>query len=115
MTDKQNFEKDIDVLSNRPDWRITLQADHIKRLEEELQAKEQECERLKLQLAHSCHDVLYKNSLAGQLDKLKQTLEQIKEIAEKIDEECEYLRFGSCALEAKKQILQKISECEANQ
>jgi chromosome segregation ATPase len=67
MTDKQNFEvnarfeygtyltpnakgKNINAPSNRPDWRITLQADHIKRLEEELKAKEQECEELKEKL-----------------------------------------------------------------
>ena len=35
---------------NRPDWRLALQADHIKRLEEKLKIKEQECERLKARL-----------------------------------------------------------------
>ncbi len=44
----------------------------------QLQRKEQECERLKLQLAHSCHDVLYKNSLQGQLDQLKADYKQLE-------------------------------------
>ncbi len=42
----------------------------------------------------------------------KQTLTEIKEIAEKIDDECEYSCFASCAKKAKKQILRKISEVE---
>ena len=37
----------------------------------QLKRKEQECERLKLIVAHSCHDVLYEDSLRGQLDQLK--------------------------------------------
>ena len=55
MTDKQikklneltEMSQELGLYEDRPDWRITLQADHIKRLEEELQAKEQECEELK--------------------------------------------------------------------
>ena len=42
--------------------------------------------------------------------KLKQALKEIKEIAEQINDECEYNCFASCAKKAKKQILQKISE-----
>ena len=53
-------EKDIDAPSNRPDWRITLQADHIKRLEEELKAKEQECEDLKEEIKKH-NDDMFKN------------------------------------------------------
>ena len=47
-----------------------------------------------------------------QINKLATCIEEIKEIAEDINDECEYLLFGSCAAEAKNQILQKISECE---
>lgn len=41
---------------------------------------------------------------------IKQILAEIKEIAEEIDDECEYSCFASCAKKAKKQILNKISE-----
>ena len=58
-------------------------------------------------LFRTCHD----NEQAKRR-KLEQTLTEIKEIAEDINDECEYLLFGSCAAEAKNQILQKISECE---
>ena len=44
--------------------------------------------------------------------KLKQTLTEIKEIAHKINDECELEGFGSCALKYKEQIFQKISEVE---
>lgn len=43
-------------------------------------------------------------------DKSMQILAEIKEIAEKIEDECGYLGFGSCANKAKEQILQIISE-----
>ena len=43
---------------------------------------------------------------------LHKTLTEIKEIAETIEDGCEYSFFASCAKKAKKQILQKISEVE---
>ena len=167
MTDKQNFEKDINVPSKRPDWRITLQSDHITRLEQDLdfertkrkslqvdlKAKEQECEKLKKQYnCYACgtcngkedyrnlerHHIGLRKSfdeLHKQLDqlkkeleqekawhktsdeiskvnseytvKLKQTLTEIKEIAEK-----HKATAHCCYLEDMTEILQKISECE---
>jgi hypothetical protein len=44
--------------------------------------------------------------------KLNKCLQEIKEIAEKIADECQIEPYGACALEAKEQILQKISEVE---
>ena len=101
-----------------------------------LSRKEQECERLRdtykkrLKIFCDMYNQLkaeneeLKNfhiNLVGvkeceikELIKYKQTLKEIKEIAitEDINDECEYTLFGSCAMKAKKQILQKISECE---
>ena len=50
--------------------------------------------------------------LAEKNSKLKGCLTEIKEIAEKIADECQLELYGACALEAKEQILQKISECK---
>ena len=55
-------------------------------------------------------DMIPKDILINKIKKLEQALEGIKEIAEKIEDECEYNCFASCAKMAKKQILQKISE-----
>ena len=87
----------------------------------QLKHKEQECKELKDLANHNgrvCNQRLDKidklehdnNELQGQLDQLKEALTEIKEIAEKIGDECEYSFFASCAKKAKKQILQKISE-----
>lgn len=76
MTDKQikklnkltEISQELGLYEDRPDWRITLQADHIKRLEEELQAKEQECEEL-----------AYENYELNELfDRLKAENEELK-------------------------------------
>lgn len=55
MTDKQikklneltEMSQELGLYEDRPDWRIVLLADHIKRLEEKLKAKEQEYEELR--------------------------------------------------------------------
>ena len=149
MTDKQikklneltEMSQELGLYEDRPDWKITLQADPIKRLEEELKAKEQECEGLKKDLhqnfkekdkLHLIIDRLleasgYSTNTASaedfedvyenmryekqQLEQLGQTLAEIKEIAETIS-----LPMGtgkSCnRVILAKQILQKISECE---
>ena len=57
-----------------------------------------------------------------QLDQLKQTLAEIKEIAENMNNECFYSDFdckycdmkNGCTYHKKIKILQKISECEVN-
>ena len=92
--------------------------------------KAQECERLKEEVSllkesnsklQQIEDV---NSLEKcylqQLDKLKQTIAEIKEITENMNKECFYDDFdcmncdmqNGCTYFNKKQILQKISECE---
>lgn len=53
---------------------------------------------------------IYTQVFFKKFNKLKQTLTEIKEIAHKINDECELEGFGSCALKYKEQILQKISE-----
>lgn len=83
----------------RPPYEIALMHDHILRLEEELQAKEQECKELK---KTSCK---FKNYCTCDTEKLKQTLTEIKEIAEK------HCVCGVDCIDMK-QILQKISEVE---
>lgn len=141
MTD--NFEKDINVPSKRPDWRITLQADHIKRLEQDLdfertkrkslqadlKEKEQECEELKNKVKlyeeilqrntqgfkTGYEASMFSNMVNGvvnsirdkKLFKLKATLTEIKEIAEK-----HKATAHCCYLEDMTEILQKISEVE---
>ena len=72
----------------------------------QLKRKEQECEELKNERTID---------LVKQLDQLKACLTEIKEIAHKINDECELEGFGSCALKYKEQILQKISEVENEQ
>ena len=98
MTDKQiiklneitEMSQELGLYEDRPDWRITLQADHIKRLEEELQAKEQECKEWKDLANHNgrvCNERLDKidelehdiNELNGQLDQLKAENKILKE------------------------------------
>ena len=51
----------------------------------QLKRKEQECERLERIVAHSCHDILYEDSLRGQLDQLKAENEELKKIIERLD------------------------------
>lgn len=72
-------------------------------LTEKLQAKEQECEKLKKQLFSFMNGDYCKNgcSLKQQLEQLKQTLTEIKKIVHK-----------SVIGGARQQILQKISEDE---
>ena len=118
MTDKQNFEKDIDDLSNRPDWRITLQADHIKRLEEQLDQLKAENEELKSLLKVRIEDLCDSCGASSMMPMpckvYEKILTEIKEIAEK------NLNIHTCAFKGcgydliTNQILQKISECEEN-
>ena len=133
MTDKQikklneltEMSQELGLYEDRPDWRITLQADHIKRLEEELQAKEQECEewqkeveRIQFIGSYGILDEVKKNKeLEEQLDQLKACLTEIKEIAKGIAKSTydSYPYGGDVATweaQRAKQILQKISEVE---
>jgi hypothetical protein len=90
----------------------------IKELQAELKRKEQECEELKGLLKVRIEDLC--DSCGASSMKLmpckvyEKTLTEIKEIAEEIADECQIEPYGACALEAKEQILQKISECEGN-
>ena len=79
-----------------------------------LKRKEQECEELK-------HKVeLMMDCASCKVDEYKQTLTEIKEIAKNMNNECFYSDFdckgcdmkNGCTYFNKKQILQKISECE---
>ena len=98
-------EEDINAPHNRPDWRITLQADHIKRLEEELQAKEQECERLEYEVG----------SLENDRDILQDKLDQLKAENERLQEEREKaknynLEYGQLLIKATNENLELKSE-----
>ena len=80
-------------------------------------AKEQECEKLK-EAIDSLLKIQYQ--LADSCTKYKQTLTEIKEIAEGMNNECFYSDFdckycdmkNGCTYFNKKQTLQKISECD---
>ena len=87
----------------------------------QLKRKEQECEELKKNVEHWKMEyketkakgewtyVLVKKRLCEQLNQLKQTLAEIKEIAEDFYLDGEHVKDKYLAQE----ILQKISECEA--
>lgn len=89
--------------------------DRMKDLQEQLKRKEQECEELK-------HEVeLMMDCESCKIDEYKQTLTEIKDMCSEMN--CESLmqnswcgntdfKMGCCEKLFKKQILQKISECE---
>lgn len=126
MTDKQIIEKLKTDLDFERSKRKTLQA--------ELKAKEQECEELKKQacvlrpeLKYIINEICRKYNINGKyyhekiveiinsLDTYAQTLIEIKQIAERNNDECFYDDFDckdcdmekSCTLSLIKQILQK--------
>ena len=78
---------------------------------EKLEAKEQECEQEKAlkETYLACYKAKHED-IKGALFKLKQTLTEIKEIAEK---EVKHAPDGETFTRPEiKQVLQKISECE---
>ena len=91
-------------MQNRKRVRECVNCIDLKRQNEELQ-KENEILKEKITISLNSDKITLK---------IIKTLTEIKEIAEKIDDECEYSCFASCAKKAKEQILQKISECEGN-
>ena len=106
---KEEFLKTVRKLDN-----ITIE--NIK-LTDKLKEKEQECEELK-EAIDSLLKIQYQ--LADSCTKYEQTLTEIKDIAEGMNEECFYddfdcmncdMQYG-CTYFNKKQILQKISEVE---
>jgi hypothetical protein len=107
MTDKQIiFKCDVDCV--RKNTEECFELDCIKGQEsilKQLQAKEQECERLK---NFHINLVGVKECEIKELLKLKQTLTEIKEIAEV----CRASLYGYDQEKYPKQILQKISEVE---
>ena len=76
----------------------------ILNLKQQLKTKEQECEELKKVTITLAEGLNFRQQL---VEKLKQTLAKIKEIAEKRN----YLDYNECLDD----ILQKISECEVEQ
>ena len=122
MTDKQikklneltEMSQELGLYEDRPDWRITLQADHIKRLEEELQAKEQECEELKKELHKNFEE---KDTLHLIIDRLLEAsgYDTNTATAEEFEDVYEHMRYEQQQLdqlkaendELKKQLMQK--------
>lgn len=93
----------------------------------QLKCKEQECEELKKQLMQKSEvDMFFNTPIEGWSSdpcgvcKYKNCLTEIKEIAKNMNNECFYDDFdcedcdmkNGCTYFNKKQILQKISECE---
>ena len=118
MTDKQikklneltEMSQELGLYEDRPDWRITLQADHIKRLEEELQAKEQECEELrsllKVRIEDLCDSCGASSMMPMPCKVYEKTLAEIKEIANRLEQT--KIPFAAIA----EQIKDKIEEVE---
>ena len=138
MTDKQIIIDGVDVVKCRyftSKWDFN-NCGHIckgteckyKRLwfKKQLKRKEQEYEELKKTIMYKCPQCgdEYLSPIGASLYeenyKLKQTLAEIKEIAKNMNKECFYDDFeckdcdmkNGCTYYSKKQILQKISECE---
>ena len=84
-------------------------------LVDKYKAKEQECEELKEEIKHYKQIAQYHGNLSvkytNKSAKLKQTLTEIKEIAERCVKRIPLFEIDEIA-EDLKQILQKISECE---
>ena len=114
MTDKQIIKYCSGVgcaICKQPQPCIYMVANE---LQEQLQAKEQECEKLK-KTFDGLFKVQYK--LADNNKKLRQTLTEIKEIAETAAK-CMYATYSDDYTEGYswlgRIILQTISECEGN-
>ena len=131
--EQQLKRKDKACKEQKEEYRAKVE--ELNELEEKLLRKEQECEKLYIQLKadeeyHKEEEntlrKIIKNKeernieLYKENNKLKQTLAEIKEIAENMNNECFYDDFkckdcdmkNGCTYFNKKQILQKISECE---
>ena len=103
----------------RKEWKeeYRVKVEELNELEEKLLRKEQECDQLKVQLLDQKVKTL-KDS--GIICVLKQTLTEIKGIAEGMNTECFYNDFdckdcdmkNGCTYQGRLKILQKISECE---
>ena len=90
----------------------------------QLKRKEEECERLKEEIKHYKQIAQYHGNLSvkytNKSAKLKQTLAEIEKQVKAMNNECFYSYFdcmncdmkNGCTYFNKKQILQKISECE---
>ena len=100
-----------DCVHHKNYWSELLEKEQI----EKIKSLEQECEELKEKYKwydHYKEQALYNKNLCNekseQLDQLKQTLTEIKEIA---DKDFRHTAWEEYAKQLK-QILQKISECE---
>ena len=138
--DIENFEKPIcHCISQRNECEMPCEYNkdcyfkQLARMKRELEAKDKECEELKKRLESfqkdysKLYQVVENKGYIKELDQLKiennqfkQTLAEIKEIAENMNNECFYSDFdckycdmkNGCTYFNKKQILQKIRECE---
>ena len=128
MTDKQIIIDDQKETIHRLQQECTEKTDTIIALGEQLQAKEQECEKLKKQLMQKSEvDMFFNTPIEGWSSdpcgvcKYKNCLTEIKDMCSEIN--CESLmqnswcgntdfKMGCCEKLFKKQILQKINECE---
>ena len=102
-------------MTDRPDWLLVLQADHIERLEEEnakLKAKNDELKKeiYKLNLTIDFMKVT-EHSAINKYNKYKQTLTEIKVLTIVLQNICPpFIKDGNDSMVVLKQILQKISE-----
>lgn len=113
---EQENKRLLEIINAKPLETVDIDsAFEIEKLKEQLKAKEQECEELKKCLLQVQNASI---SLNKQLDKLKQTLIEIKAICNNNDElqgnfnvvDCDKYKLGKHNLANK--VLQKISECE---
>lgn len=105
---KQENKRLLEIINEKPLETVDIDSFfEIEKLKEQLQAKEQECEELK-----EANDGLLKvqYQLADSCTKYEQTLIDIKEIAEKENNDTKVL-YNRRTYQKMKQILQKISEC----
>ena len=96
--------------------------DNIEKLKSQLSRKEQEYEELKAEIKHYKQIAQYHGNLSvkytNKSAKYKQTLAEIKEIAENMNNECFYNDFScdgcdminGCTYQGKIKVLQKIRE-----
>lgn len=115
MTDKQMIEKIEEIIAP---YQTEIELDCLSlpiAIESILERKEQECERLERIVAHCCHDILYKDSLQGQLNQLKAELEQYEKSKqasiEALQKRFNELELGNRKLKAENEELKKKLNC----
>ena len=146
MTDKQiiklneitEMSQELGLYDDRPDWRITLQADHIKRLEEQLDQLKTDNRILKEKFEIAIKNNMDKTLLRLENGDVKEELQEIREefgietlychddntrvhrcikllqLKDCLTEIKDFLEYEFCGenIWVKETILQKISEVE---